>query len=80
MRLDSLENNQHQTSNHTAHPGLALTTPNPADTGQKVVDLGLNTSLGPLDLVSPDLTTPELQCYTVELTSPDPKPARGDNI
>uniref|UniRef100_A0A673HJ31 Uncharacterized protein n=1 Tax=Sinocyclocheilus rhinocerous TaxID=307959 RepID=A0A673HJ31_9TELE len=31
-------------------------------------------------LVAPNVTTPELQCYTVPLTSPEPKPVRGDNI
>lgn len=85
MRPNILEDNRHQTSDRTAHPGLALTTPNPANTEQKVVELGLDTSLSPPrpgvpDLVSPDVTTPELRCYTVELTSPAPKPARGDNI
>lgn len=77
MRPDSL----HQTSNHTAHPGLAQTTPHPANTEQKIVELDPNTSLGPLpELVVPDITTPELRCYTVDLTSPEPKPARGDSI
>ncbi|XP_077097839.1 uncharacterized protein LOC143749211 [Siphateles boraxobius] len=85
MRPGILEDNRHQANDHTAHPGLARTTPHPANTGQKVVELGLDTSLGPLppsvpDHVSPDVTTPELRCYTVELTSPEPKPARGDNV
>ncbi|KAK7164015.1 hypothetical protein R3I94_002666 [Phoxinus phoxinus] len=85
MRPDILEDNQNQTSDHTAHPGLALTTPHPDNTGQRVVELSLDTSLGPLqpavpDLVSPDVTSPELRCYTVELTSPEPKPARGDSV
>ncbi|XDV21436.1 hypothetical protein PO909_026533, partial [Leuciscus waleckii] len=87
MRPDILEDNRHQTSDHTAQPGLALTTPNPANTEQKVVELGLDTSLSPPqpgpavpDLVSPDVTTQELRCYVVDLTSPAPKPARGDNV
>lgn len=76
MTPDSL----HQTIDHTVLPGLAQTTPHPANTVQKIVELDLNTSLGPLpDLVVPDVTTPELRCYTADLTS-EPKPARGDSI
>lgn len=85
LRPDSLhqtEGNLHQTNDHTAHPGLVQITPHPVDTEQKIVELDLNTSLGPLqpDLVAPDVTTPELRCYTIDVTSPEPKPPRGDSV
>lgn len=77
----------HQTNNPTAKPGLPQTTMDPSLTVQEVVEFDLNISFVPLDpvvpvserVVAPDVTTPE-RCYTFPLTSPEPKPARGDNM
>lgn len=77
----------HQTNNPTAQPGLPQTTMDPFLTVQEVVEFDLNITFVPLDpvvpvaerVVAPDVTTPE-QCYTFPLTSPEPKPARGDNM
>uniref|UniRef100_A0A671LX27 Uncharacterized protein n=1 Tax=Sinocyclocheilus anshuiensis TaxID=1608454 RepID=A0A671LX27_9TELE len=93
MGPDSLGDNLHQTNDSTAHPRLAQTTLHPSLTVQEVVEIELNISFVPLEpfvpvtggpdaerLVAPNVTTPELRCYTVPLTSPEAKPVRGDNI
>uniref|UniRef100_A0A8C1ZX83 Uncharacterized protein n=1 Tax=Cyprinus carpio TaxID=7962 RepID=A0A8C1ZX83_CYPCA len=77
----------HQTNKPTAQPGLPQTTLVPSLTGQEELDF--NESFIPLDPVVPvseaervvalDVTTPE-RLYTFPLTSPEPKPPRGDNM
>lgn len=82
-----------QTNNTTTHPSLPQTTPIPAFIQQEVVEFELNISFVPLEsavpvtggpnterVVAPDVTTPELRCYTVPLPSSEPQPARGDSI
>ncbi|KAF4113839.1 hypothetical protein G5714_006384 [Onychostoma macrolepis] len=74
----------HQTNNPTAQPGLPQTTMDPSLTVQEVVEFDLNISFVPLDPAvpvsgGPDVTSPE-RCYMFPLTSPVPKPARGDNM
>ncbi|KAK2910944.1 hypothetical protein Q8A67_003077 [Cirrhinus molitorella] len=89
----SLGDNLPQTNNPTAHPGLVQTTLDPSLIEQEIVEFDLNISFVPLEpavpvtggpsagkIVAPDVTTPELRCYTVPLISSEPQPARGDNI
>uniref|UniRef100_A0A9J7XK40 Uncharacterized protein n=2 Tax=Cyprinus carpio TaxID=7962 RepID=A0A9J7XK40_CYPCA len=93
MQPVSLGDNLHQANDSAAHLRLAQTTLHPFLPVQEVVEFDLNISYVHLEpfvpvtggpdaerLVSSNVTTPELRCYTVPLTSPEPKPVRGDNI